>query len=112
MPSAWAYGVLLVIVGAVTQLFAVSATVYVPKTAPGAQWECHALRACNAAFMGFVPAGSFAVADLAAVAGTRWALIVPGAVIVIGGAAAMGTAAGRALQPSGLRKPPVPDQSQ
>jgi hypothetical protein len=36
--------------------------------------------------MGFVPAGAFAVAGLAAVAGTRWALIVPGAVIVACGA--------------------------
>ncbi len=38
--------------------------------------------------MGFVPAGSFAVAGPAAVAGTHWALIAPGAAIVACGAAA------------------------
>jgi len=78
MPVAWAYGSLLVIVGAATQLFAASAIVYVQKAAPEAQ-RGHALTAYNAGFMGFVPAGSFVVAALAAGAGTRWALIVPGA---------------------------------
>ncbi len=81
MPVGWAYGVVLVIVGAAIQLFAVSATVYVQKVAPEAQ-RGHALSAYNAGFMGFVPAGSFVVAGLAAVAGTRWALIAPGAAIV------------------------------
>src|SRR6266571_1267704 len=33
-------------------------------------------------FMGFVPAGSFVVAGLAAFAGTRWALAVPSVVIL------------------------------
>lgn len=33
----------------------------------------HALTAYNAGFMGFVPAGSFVIAGLAAAAGTRWA---------------------------------------
>jgi hypothetical protein len=32
--------------------------------------------------MGFVPAGAFVVAGLAAVAGVRWALMVPGLLIV------------------------------
>lgn len=88
MPFAWAYGVLLVIVAAALQLFAVSATVYVHKAAPEAQ-RGHALSAYNAGFMGFVPAGSFVVAGLAAAAGTRWALVVPGAAIVICGTAAL-----------------------
>jgi MFS family permease len=87
MPVVWAYGVLLVIVGAAIQLFAVSATVYVQKAAPEAQ-RGHALSAYNAGFMGFVPAGSFVVAGLAAVAGTRWALIAPGAAIVTCGSVA------------------------
>ena len=37
--------------------------------------------------MGFVPAGSFVVAGLAAFAGTRWALIGPAAVILACGTA-------------------------
>ena len=95
MPVAWAYGILTVIVGAAVQLFAVSATVYVQKTAPEAQ-RGHALSAYNAGFMGFVPAGSFVVAGLAAAAGTRWALIGPGAAIAACGAIALaGTAHGR-----------------
>ena len=95
MPLAWAYGILMVIVGAAVQLFAVSATVYVQKTAPEAQ-RGHALSAYNAGFMGFVPVGSFVVAGLAAAAGTRWALIGPGAAIVVCGAIALaGTAHGR-----------------
>ena len=51
--------------------------------------------------MGFVPAGSFVVAGFAAGAGTRWALIVPGAVIVICGTAALAAAGSRVLQPEG-----------
>jgi hypothetical protein len=49
--------------------------------------------------MGFVPAGSFAVAGLAAVAGVRWALAGPGAVIaaVAGLALLAGT---RAVRPA------------
>ncbi len=81
MPVAWAYDVLMVVIGAAIQLFAVSATVYVQKAAPEGQ-RGHALSAYNAGFMGFVPAGSFVVAGLAAVAGTRWALIGPGTVIL------------------------------
>ena len=41
-----------------------------------------ALSACNAGFIGFVPAGAFAVAAVASVAGTRWALIGPGLAIL------------------------------
>ena len=81
MPVAWAYDVLMVVIGAAIQLFAVSATVYVQKATPDTQ-RGHALSAYNAGFMGFVPAGSFVVAGLAAVVGTRWALLVPGAVIL------------------------------
>jgi hypothetical protein len=97
MPAAWAYGVLLVVVGAAIQLFAVSATVYVQKAASEAQ-RGHALSAYNAGFMGFVPAGSFVVAGLA-VAGTRWALIAPGAAIVTCGAAALVFAGKRLPRP-------------
>jgi MFS family permease len=85
MPAAWAYDVLMVVIGAAIQLFAVSATVYVQQNAPEAQ-RGYALSAYNAGFMGFVPAGSFAVAGLAALAGTRWALIAPGTVILTCGA--------------------------
>lgn len=98
MPVAWAYGVLLVVVGAAIQLFAVSAIVYVQKAAPEAQ-RGHALSAYNAGFMGFVPAGSFVVAGLAAVAGTRWALIAPGAAILTCAAAALAFAGKRLPRP-------------
>lgn len=89
---------MLVIAGAATQLFAASAIVYVQKAAPEAQ-RGHALSACNAGFMGFVPAGSFVVAGLAAGAGPRWALIVPGTVIVICGAAALAAAGSLVPEP-------------
>jgi MFS family permease len=82
MPAAWAYDMLLVILGAGMQLFAVSATVYVQWAAPPAQ-RAHALSAYNAAFMGFVPAGAFLAAAIATTAGTRWALIGPGLVIFV-----------------------------
>ena len=109
MPFAWAYGILLVIVGAATQLFAASAMIYALKAAPEAQGG-HALSAFNAGFMGFVPAGSFVVAGLAAATGTRWALIVPGAAIVVCGTAALIAAGCQVLKAPGLRKPPVPSQ--
>lgn len=54
MPVAWAYDMLMVVIGATIQLFAVSATIFVQKTAPDAQ-RGQALSAYNAAFMGFVP---------------------------------------------------------
>jgi MFS family permease len=99
MPVAWAYGVVLVIVGAATQLFAVSATVYVQQATSDAQ-RGHALSAYNAGFMGFVPAGSFVVAGLATAFGTRWALIGPGCVIVACGTMALAVASGtRVLRP-------------
>ena len=85
MPVVWAYDVLMIVIGAAIQLFAVSATVYVQKAAPEAQ-RGQALSAYNAGFMGFVPAGSFVVAGLAALIGTRWALIGPAAVILASGA--------------------------
>ena len=99
MPAAWAYDVLLVVIGVAIQLFAVSATVYVQQAAPAAQ-RGHALSAYNAGFMGFVPAGSFVVAGLAAVAGTRWALIGPGAAILACGVITL--AAGRSRGPERL----------
>ena len=45
------------------------------------------LAAFNAGFIGFVPAGAFAIAAIASVAGTRWALIVPGLAILACGTA-------------------------
>jgi len=80
MPAAWAYDLTMVVIGGATQLFAVSATVYLQQATPAAQ-RGHALSAYNAGFMGFVPAGAFVVAGLAAVAGIRWALIGPGLLI-------------------------------
>jgi MFS family permease len=97
MPAAWAYGVLMIVIGAAIQLFAVSATVYVQKSVSDAQ-RGYALSAYNAGFMGFVPAGSFAVAGLAATAGTRWALIVPGAVILVCAIAALAVMQGSRVQ--------------
>jgi len=46
MPAAWAYDVLLLVIGAAIQLFAVSATVYVQQDAPAAQ-RGHALSSYN-----------------------------------------------------------------
>ncbi len=98
MPAAWAYGVVLVVVGAAIQLFAVSATVYVQKAAPPAQ-RAHALSAYNAGFMGFVPAGSVLVAAIAAGVGVRWALVGPGAVIAASATAALASRARSAPNP-------------
>jgi hypothetical protein len=89
MPVAWAYDVIMVALGAATQLFAASATVYVLQATPAAQ-RGPALSAYNAGFIGFVPAGAFVVAAIAATAGTRWALIGPG-LAVIAGAIALAT---------------------
>jgi len=86
MPVVWAYDAALVVLGAATQLFAVSATVYLQQATPAAQ-RAHALSAYNAGFIGFVPAGAFAVAAIASAAGTRWALIGPGLAIVTCGVA-------------------------
>ena len=79
-PAAWAYDAAMVVLGAATQLFAVSATVYVQQATPPAQ-RGHALSAYNAGFIGFVPAGAFLVAAIASAAGTRWALADPGLAI-------------------------------
>ena len=79
-PAAWAYGVAMVALGATSQLFAVSATVYVQQATPAGQ-RGPALSAYNAGFIGFVPAGAFVVAAIASAAGTRWALAGPGLAI-------------------------------
>jgi MFS family permease len=76
MPAPWAYDATMVVVGAATQLFAASAIVYTQQATPAAQ-RAHALSAFNAGFIGFVPAGAFAVAAIASRAGTRWALADP-----------------------------------
>jgi MFS family permease len=81
MPVVWAYDAAMVVAGAATQLFAASAMVYIQLAAPPAQ-RGHALSAYNAGFIGFVPAGAFAVAAIAATAGIRWALFGPGLAIV------------------------------
>jgi MFS family permease len=81
MPVVWAHDATMIVLGAATQLFAVSATVYVQQATPPAQ-RGHALSAYNAGFIGFVPLGAFLVAAIAATAGTRWALIAPGLAIV------------------------------
>ena len=81
MPAAWAYNAVMVVTGAATQLFATSATVYIQQATPAAQRGL-ALSAYNAGFIGFVRAGAFAVAAIASVAGTRWALIGPGLAIL------------------------------
>ena len=83
MPVAWAYDVIMVALGASTQLFAASATVYVMQATSAAQ-RGPALSAYNAGFIGFVPAGAFVVAAIASTAGTRWALIGPGLAIIVG----------------------------
>jgi hypothetical protein len=95
MPAAWAYDVVLVVVGAMMQLFAVSATVYVQQTASEEQ-RGPALSAYNSAFVGFVPAGAFAVVAIAATIGPRWALILPGLAIVL---AALGLSATLSRRP-------------
>ena len=68
MPVAWAYDGIMIALGAATQLFAASATVYVMQATPAAQ-RGHALSAYNAGFIGFVPAGAFVVAAIATTAG-------------------------------------------
>jgi MFS family permease len=85
MPSAWFYDATMVVTGAALQLFTVSATVYIQQATPAAQRGL-ALSAYNAGFIGFVPAGAFAVAAIASTAGVRWALIGPGLAIAIGAA--------------------------
>jgi MFS family permease len=82
MPVAWLYDAAMVVTGAALQLFAVSATVYIQQATPAAQRGL-ALSAYNAGFIGFVPAGAFAVAAIASTAGVRWALIGPGLAIAI-----------------------------
>lgn len=82
MPAAWLYDAAMVVTGAALQLFAVSATVYIQQATPAAQRGL-ALSAYNAGFVGFVPAGAFAVAAIASTAGVRWALIGPGLVIAV-----------------------------
>jgi MFS family permease len=98
MPVIWAYDIVMVLVGASIQLFAVSATVYVQKNAPTSQ-RGHALSAYNAGFMGFVPAGSFVVAAVAAIAGPRWAILGPGIVIAVCAIAVMATGLASASVP-------------
>jgi hypothetical protein len=102
MPAAWAYDATMVVVGAATQLFAASAIVYMQQSSPTAQ-RAHALSAFNAAFIGFVPAGAFAVAAIASAAGTRWALAGPALAV----AASAALLAYRASRPAQLTEHPA-----
>jgi MFS family permease len=105
MPVVWAYDAAMVVAGAATQLFAVSATVYIQQATPPAQ-RGHALSAYNAGFIGFVPAGAFAVAAIAATAGIRWALAGPGLAIVA--CAVILTVSGRSGSFGKYREPAEP----
>jgi MFS family permease len=88
MPAPWAYEIVMVVIGATITLFAITTTVYIRQTAqPAALGQ--ALSAYNAAFIGFVPAGAFAVAAIATLAGTRWALIGPGLAVAVVAAAVL-----------------------
>jgi MFS family permease len=99
MPVAWAYDLAMVVLGAATQLFAVSATVYIQQATPAAQ-RAHALAAYNAGFIGFVPVGAFVVAAIASTAGTRWALAGPAAAIVASAAVLSAQARTRTRTPA------------
>ena len=88
VPVAWAYGLLAIVLGGATSLFATSCMVYVQQRAPAGQ-QAQALTAFNAGFLGFVPAGSFVVAGLAALAGPRSALLVPGMAVLVTGVCAL-----------------------
>jgi MFS family permease len=102
MPTPWAYDATMAVVGASTQLFAASAIVYMQQSTPAAQ-RAHALTAYNAAFIGFVPAGAFAVAAIASTAGTRWALAGPALAV----AACAAVLTRRASSPSRLPEHPA-----
>ena len=99
MPVAWAYDLAMVVLGGATQLFAVSATVYIQQATPAAQ-RGHALAAYNAGFIGFVPVGAFVVAAIASTAGTRWALAGPAAAIVASAAVLSAQARTRTRTPA------------
>jgi hypothetical protein len=86
MPVAWAYDLTLVATGGALQLFSVSATVFVQRSTTEAE-RGYALSAYNSAYIGFVPAGAFAVIAIAGVTSARWALILPGLAIAVTGAA-------------------------
>jgi MFS family permease len=117
MPVAWAYDLTLAAVGAALQLFAVSSTVFVQRSTTGAE-RGYALSAYNSAYVGFVPAGAFAVVAIAGVTSARWALIVPGLAIAVTSAALIarqlisrGTAPG-SRQAAGTAGIPVTEEVQ
>lgn len=82
VPAPWAYETVMVVIGGTITLFSITATVYIRQTAQPAHLG-QALSAYNAAFIGFVPAGAFAVSAIATLAGTRWALTIPGLAVSI-----------------------------
>jgi len=84
---------------AVITLFAITATVYIRQSAHPASLG-QALSAYNAAFIGFVPAGAFAVAGIVTLAGIRWALLGPGLAVAIFAAAVLAAPRARAILPS------------
>jgi MFS family permease len=77
LPVPWAYDLAMVAIGGMLALFTATCMVYIQQRTPAAR-RANAVSAYNAAFIGFVPAGAFLVAGIAATAGVRWALAVPG----------------------------------
>jgi MFS family permease len=96
LPVPWAYDLAMVAIGGLLALFTTTCLVFIQQHAPAAQ-RGHAVSAYNAAFIGFVPAGAFGVAGIAATAGVRWSLTGPG-LAVLAGAAAAGLSRARALR--------------
>ena len=83
MPVAWAYDGIMIALGAATQLFAASATVYVLQATPAAQ-RGPALSAYNAGFIGFVPGRRVRRGRDRHHRRARWALIGPGLAVAVG----------------------------
>ncbi|MGH3273159.1 MAG: MFS transporter [Streptosporangiaceae bacterium] len=104
-PGVWAYGAAMVVLGALLSLFTSSSLVFIQKATPAAQ-RPYAVSAYNAAFIGFVPAGAFLVTAIAATAGTRWSILIPGTAVAACAALARITPA-RISSPSESAAPAV-----
>lgn len=81
----WAYDAAMIVIGGTSQLFTVSAQVYIQQATPSPQ-RWHALSVYNAGFIGFVPVGAFVAAGVASTVGVRWALVGPGLLIAVAAA--------------------------
>lgn len=79
-PTAWAYDIGMVFIGAATALFGSTAMVFIQKSTTESK-RVYAVSAYNTAYMGFVPAGAFVIAGLSAFAGSRMSLALPGVLI-------------------------------